>query len=788
MNLSYRWLRALAPTITGSPREVADRLATLGAPVDEMTPLGEELGDVVIARVSDVQPHPNADRLRLCTVEAGADPLQVVCGAPNVEAGRYYPFAPIGSTLPGGIKIRKAKLRGEVSEGMLCSPRELGLGRDHAGLMTLSGEYLPGESFVEGLELDDVRLVIDVTPNRPDLLSHIGAARELAPGGVDDVVLDPFSTTAPQLDLRSDARAIEAAGVRIGVEDLEGCPRYLAAVVRGVRVGPSPEWLATRLRSIGSRPINNVVDATNYVLHELGQPLHAFDLATLGGSEIRVRRAAPGETIRTLDGVDRLLDDSMLVIADAERPIALAGVMGGEATEVTETTTDVLIECARFDGRAVRRTARALGLSTDASFRFERGVDPTLQPRALARVVDLILAIAGGRPEPETAEVLAAPRRPTSLHLRPARVRAVLGVQIGPEEIEQLLHPIGFDVREAGDALELTVPRARPDVEREIDVIEEIARRRGYDSFPEELEPFRPSRVPEDGLAGVEREVRRVMDGWGVLEARTAAFAPAAEHRVPLLNPLSAEESHLRDELLPGLLRRVEYNWARGIRDIRLYEIGTVFAAGDGARPAEETRLAVALTGARRPPHWSHAAETFDVWDLKGLVGELAEAFDWSIELADGAATSRRFRVIAPGPRPVGAAGGAVEESLDAPAWAAPVWWLEVALPRSLERRAPSYQPVPNFPAVDRDLALLVPRGITAAEVEAVVRDAAGETLSSLRPFDVYAGEGIPEDTRSIAWRLRFRDPERTLTDAEVDRVVDAVLGALEERVGVRRR
>ncbi|HKP75446.1 MAG TPA: phenylalanine--tRNA ligase subunit beta, partial [Longimicrobiaceae bacterium] len=332
MDVSYRWLKALAPGIQGTAREVADRLAMLGAPVDEVIDLGAELGDVVIARVDEVRPHPDADRLRLCTVVAGkGEPLQVVCGAPNVEAGHFYPFAPVGAKLPGGMEIKQAKLRGEVSEGMLCSARELGLGRDHAGLMTLAGEYKPGTRFREALGLDDWRLVVDVTPNRGELLSHVGIARELAPDGVDDVELPSFPG-APRIKLpcRSARREGECGPIHVEIDDVDGCPRYMGAIVRGVKIAPSPEWLASRLRAVGQRPINNVVDATNYVLQELGQPLHAFDLAKLQGGEIRIRRAADGERLRTLDGVDRDLVVGDLVIADEVRPVGLAGVMGGE--------------------------------------------------------------------------------------------------------------------------------------------------------------------------------------------------------------------------------------------------------------------------------------------------------------------------------------------------------------------------------------------------------------------------------------------------------------------------
>jgi phenylalanyl-tRNA synthetase beta chain len=799
MNISYRWLQALAPGITDTPEELAHRLAMLGAPVDEVVHLGAGIRDVIIARVEEVRQHPNADRLRLCTVNAGgAEPFQVVCGAPNVEAGAYYPFAPIGASLPGGLEIRKAKLRGEVSQGMLCSARELGLGRDHAGLMALAGEWEPGTGFVDALDLDDARLVVDVTANRPDLLSHLGVAREVAPGGAAAITLPRIvGGSEARLDIRQVGASGETAGVRVAIDDVSGCPRYLGAVIRGVRVGPSPEWLASRLRATGLRPINNVVDATNYVLLELGQPLHAFDLHRLGG-EVRIRRAADSERIRTLDGVERTLAPYMLVIADAQHPVAVAGVMGGEDSEVGEGTTDIFLECALFEPRSVRKTARALGLSTDASYRFERGVDPEVQPLALRRVVEIILATAGGEVAGEATDLYPETIQPRQVTLRPERVVRLLGVPVPVETAVERLEQIGFRVDAQSDPLVVTVPGFRPDVHREIDVVEELARRIGYEAFPEELLPFRPSRVPEDALLPVGRRLRERFQALGFLEARTVGFAPAAEGRVPLLNPLSAEESHLRDSLVPGLLRRVEHNWAHGTRDVRLFEIGTVFLpAGPEQLLREEVRVAAAFTGARQPAHWTGTGrdEALDVWDLKDTLEQVAGALGGSHVAHDepswmAALTAPGTRLLLRrGEQEVGGGGRAGESAIDAPAWAGAVWVLEARLSASGDAVAETrYRPIPEFPATERDLALLTPSGVDTARVAVVIREAAGPLLETLQVFDVYEGAGLPEGARSVAWRLRFRAEDRTLTDAEVDPAVTRVLRALEENLGVRRR
>lgn len=796
MNVSLSWLRALAPSISPDPSEVAERLASLGAPVDEVVEIGAPLRDIVIARVEEVRPHPNADRLRVCVVNAGGEALQVVCGAPNVRADAFYPFAPVGASLPGGVQIRKAKLRGEASQGMLCSARELGLGREHAGLMALAGEWEPGEPLVDALQLDDTRLVLDITPNRPDLLSHLGVAREAAPGGVAELRLPPFPGSVPAaLRFVDSTTEGETGGVRVRIARSDDCPRYAAAVVRGVRVGPSPEWLAGRLRAIGQRPINNVVDATNYVLHELGQPLHAFDLGRLRGGQIIVRDAAPGERLRTLDGVERELESEVLVIADAEGPVALAGVMGGKKSEVTGETADILIECALFAPQTVRRTARRFGLATDAAYRFERGVDPEGQQTALRRVVELIVVVAGGEPEPEAADLSPVPPVRREVDLRLGRVEQLLGVPLDREEIAGLLRPLGFQVEEAAEGvLRVGVPGFRPDVTRDVDLIEEVARRRGYDSFPATLGPFRPGTVPTDPEVELHARLRARMVRWGFLEARTSAFAPDGAGQVPLLNPLSAEEGRLRGALLPGLLRRVEHNWAHGIRDIRLFEVATVFAPGTGPLPSEEVHLAAVFTGARTPPHWSAAAADWDVWDLRGLLEELAS------ELGMGSprqgVPGELGRWLDPslvlhlsGASPSGGGGRVARGEVDAPAWAAPLWAFEIPAedesPRGNKLR---FRALPQQPAAERDLALLLPAGVAAEEVRATVVEHAGPALESLVPFDVYTGEGVPAGTRSVAWRLRFRAPDRTLVDAEVDAAVARVVHELGERHGVVRR
>ncbi|MDT8340654.1 MAG: phenylalanine--tRNA ligase subunit beta [Longimicrobiales bacterium] len=805
MNISYRWIRELVPGLSDTPEVVAERLALLGFPVEGLHPLASGLDDIVVARVLEAGPHPDADRLSLCRVDAGTgEALQVVCGAPNVRAGACYPFVPVGGTLPDGTRIRKAKIRGQHSFGMLCSPRELGLGADHAGILELGVSDPPGTPFVAALGLDDVRLDVEVTSNRGDLLCHLGVARELAPDGPaagDGPGLSPIPD-APEVafTLRSHPERVEVEGVVVRTEAPERCRRFLGALVRGVRVGPSPDWLQTRLRAVGLRPINNVVDATNYVLMELGQPLHAYDLAALSGPEVVVRMASRGEAVRTLDGEDRTLDADMLVIADAERTVDVAGIMGDEGSSVTAETTDVFLECAHFDPPGIRNTRKVLGIASDAGYRFERFVDPDGQERALARCLALILATAGGELHPVVADVHPRPWTDSTVTLRLARVERVLGVPFRAEAVTALLTPLGFRCAPGAgpDTLSVTVPSWRgADVTREVDLIEEVARRHGFHRFPDTLGAFRPGTVPDHPLFRLEDRLRDVLCARGFLEAQTPAFVPEAEGEVRLQNPLSHEEPVLRRRLLPSLLRRLAYNLARGNRDVRLFELGTSFSATpEGELPAEEPRLTLVLTGARTPPHWSASSEAVDIWDLKGILQAVAEtAWGPEAEVAPGGGDAfpgvpgLTLTVTGPEGRPLGTGGVVAPAGLDLPPWAGTVLGLEMTLPAEpRDRPAPTARPLPAYPPVDRDLALVVPDAVPASDVEALARATAGEALESVQIFDLYRGEGIPSGTRSLALRFRFRHAQRTLTDDEVDHATRRITDRLAEEWGVHVR
>ncbi|MBA3258019.1 MAG: phenylalanine--tRNA ligase subunit beta, partial [Gemmatimonadales bacterium] len=630
MNTSLRWLEAFLRRPL-DPKDVAERLTMLGAPVDAVEPLHPGLDQLVVGLVEEVRQHPNADRLRVCRVDDGtAERRNVVCGAPNVTAGKKYPFARVGSSVPHGkggapMKIEKAKLRGEPSEGMLCSARELGLGEDHDGILELDTDAPPGTPLLEAVPLADYRLEVDVTPNRPDLLGHKGIARELSASYKTPFRL-PTVPGTDSVDVPPSRRAAISGvtgGVSITIEDPESCPRFHAALIRGARVGPSPDWLRRRLESVGVRSINNVVDATNYVMFELNQPMHAYAVAKLRGSALIVRRGREGERLVTLDGVERRLTAEMIAIGDAEGVIGLAGVMGGANTEVDGETREVLLEGAYWNPSRIRRTRRALGMSSEASYRFERGIDRWGGGDAMRRCIQVVLSTAGGELADAPLDLWPEPSHPVRIFLRPARVTQVLGVALPWAALEQYLVAVGATVVSKPDdgRIAVDVPGWRPDLAREIDLVEEIARLHGYDAFPSDLRPFRTGTLPDAPEEAAAAAVRRGLVEQGLFEVSRLPMGPAeGDQSVRLANPLSSEDAWLRHRLLPGLVRLVEANWANHVADVRLFEIGTAFSVGvPGERPREERRIAAVLTGRREPEHWSGTGEArFDLWDLKG--------------------------------------------------------------------------------------------------------------------------------------------------------------------------
>lgn len=811
MNVSYEWLRAFVP-FEETPAQLRDLITAHAATVDDLVRLRADLADIVVARVVEEAPHPDSDHLHITKVDDGSgELLDVVCGAANVTAGKLYPFARTGTTIPTGITLEKRKIRGHVSNGMLCSARELKLGEDHDGIMELNVDVPVGTPLLQALPLGDTQLVIDVLPNRPDLLSHLGVAREVAAATRKTLALPELPGDAPVWDERPHAITEgDTAGVRVRVDDHALAPRYMGLVIRGVQVGPSPDWLVQRLESVGARSINNVVDASNYILHEVGQPTHAFDLGRLAGGVVMVRKATRGEKIVTLDGVERVLDETVTVIADRERPCAVAGVMGGRDSEVTAATTDLFLEVAVFDAARTRAGRKRVGLSTDASYRFERGVDFALPPVALERLAQIILSVAGGQVAGPPVDLLEAVRVPRVVTVRAARVSKVLGAHIPSDDMGALLSGIGFTVQlnEAGGELRVIAPSWRSDIVSEIDVIEEIARLRGYDSFPTVINPFRPGTSPDHPVWVQSARVREALVAMGLLEARPMPFTKGpgdGAQYARVANPLAEDEPYLRRDILDTLSRRAEDNLAQMQGNVRLFEIGSVFQPTGTAMPREIVRVGALVMGNRHPEHFAGARDQrFDEWDAKGIAERAARAAHPRATIAlEAAAGDWLWRVTADGTD----VGGVRELPLDAPVWAATAFGVEIELaempsaevaprgqnahgtaPAPVARGWPRYQPVPNTPAAEFDLALLVPDGTTAAQVEASIRATAGELLERLHLFDQYTGKGIPEGTRSLAWRLTFRHPERTLRDKEIEGRRAKILSVLDKELHVRQR
>ncbi|MFN9792467.1 MAG: phenylalanine--tRNA ligase subunit beta [Pseudomonadota bacterium] len=783
MKFSENWLRSLV-RVDADRTTLCRRLTMAGLEVEGVDVLGEGLDGVVIAEVVSAERHPQADKLQVCRVSTGdGEPLQIVCGARNARVGLKAPLATIGARLPDGLAIQRAVLRGVESNGMLCSAKELALDADGDGLLELPADAPLGAPLAKWLDLPDAAIEIKLTPNRPDCLGMAGLAAEVAtlfdtPRLAQDV--GPVSVTSQAVRaVRSDSPA--------------DCPRYLGRVVEGIDpAARTPTWMIERLRRAGLRPVGAVVDCTNYVMLELGQPMHAFDHDRLRGAVV-VRRAAPGEIARLLDEREVVLDPGFLVVADDGGPVAIAGVMGGWASRVTDATRNVFLESAHFAPAAIIGRARRLGLHTDASHRFERGVDPELPRRAIERLTALLASIAGGRPGPVLAaeHPQALPPTPT-IRLRAARLARVLGMDIPAQRVADILAGLGMQVVADSAGWAVRPPSARFDVAIEEDLIEEVVRVHGYDRVPVRV-PSGALQVATDSETRVAPAVlRQLLVARGYAECINFAFVPSGlladwglgAAAVPLANPLSADLAVMRTAILPGLVEAARRNLARQQTRLRLFEFGRVFeAASPGAAPAERDRLAGMVLGRAAAEHWDAGKRSADFFDLKGDVEQL---------LALAAAADARF-----------GAGGA--------AWLHParsatlfrgevvVGWLGVLHPRlqaaldlrhdplvfefDLEplahRSVPRAGDLSRFPSVRRDIAVVVPRSVAWSAVEGCVRTAAGPGLRALHLFDEYTGTGLRPDARSLAIGLILQDDSRTLTDAVADAAVGAVVDAL---------
>ncbi|WP_225763437.1 phenylalanine--tRNA ligase subunit beta [Stenotrophomonas sp. Marseille-Q4652] len=792
MKFSENWLRSHVPT-SASRDELSAVLTAIGLEVEEVTALGEGLQHVVVARIVEAVRHPEADRLQVCKVDAGqGELLQIVCGAPNARAGLVAPLAMVGAQI-GELKIKPAKLRGVESNGMLCSARELGLDSDASGLFELPDDAPVGQTLVEYLGLPDASIEIKLTPNRADCFSLRGIAFDVAAACASEVV--PFA-----------AEPVPASGSRelqVALDAGAEAPRYLGRVIEGINpAARTPLWMAERLRRSGVRPVSLLVDITQYVMLELGQPMHAYDLGTLQGS-IGVRRSRAGEVLKLLDGRDATLDDSFLVITDADRPVGLAGLMGGFDTRVTDATTSVFLEAAHFAPAAIMGRGRKLGLHTDAGHRFERGVDPELPRLAIEYATRLVLDLAGGSACPVTEAVRSDDLpKAASIALRRARIRRVLGIKIADADVERILRALGMGVTATGEGWQVTAPSRRFDIAIEEDLIEELARIHGYDRIPTTL-PGGASRIAMPSETRLdEASARRQLVARDMLETINFAFVDAGllkqwgldGAQVPLANPLSAELAVMRPQLLPGLVAALGRNAARQAGRVRLFELGRVFhpQAGEGKpAPVETLRVAAAVCGDADALQWGTTTRKVDFHDLKGDLESLAAASGAALEF-----------------RPS-------QRSFGHPARSADVWrdgacigWIGQLHPRLaraldidvdviafeldveplLARQVPRAGELSRFPSVRRDLAFLVPDEVTWAALAATIRTAVGPLLRDVVLFDRYVGQGVDPGFKSLAMGLILQDKSRTLTDRDVDAVVADVVAAIEREHRARIR
>jgi phenylalanyl-tRNA synthetase beta chain len=785
MRISVNWLNDwLGRPAAG--RDLATRLTMAGLEVEAVEPAAPPLAGIVVGEILECVKHPDADSLSVCKVNAGGgEPLQIVCGAPNARAGLKAPLATLGTTMPGGMAIKQARLRGVESSGMLCSARELGLADDAGGLLELPAELAVGRPITEALALDDTLIEINLTPNRGDCMSVLGVAREAA-------VLTGAALTGPEL------RAVPARSAeRFPVELVPGagCARFAARVIRGVRPDArSPLWMRERLRRAGLRPLGAIVDVTNYVMLELGQPMHAYDLRELQGG-IVVRRARAGEVLRLLDGRDITLDETVLVIADQSKPLGLAGVMGGDHSGIGNDTTDVLLEVAFFQPAAIAGRGRRYGLVTDASQRFERGVDPTLQERAIERATELLLACAGGTAGPTEVTELAdeLPRR-AAVSFRPSRARRVIGADIDDAAIERILRQLGMQVVEHGGAAwRVTPPAWRFDIAIEEDLIEEVARIHGFDRIPE-TDPATPLAIAALRETRVSPEtVADLMVQRGYFEAITYSFVDPdlqavlcpGEPALRLANPISADLAEMRVSLWPGLVRALIENQRRQQPRVRLFELGRKFRL-DGDVLQEVPVLAGVAGGVALAEQWGAPAAEVDFFDVRGDLEALfratgaADAFGFTPDVHPALHPGQSARILRDG-RPVGWVGRLhpeVSRRLEL-TYSAIVF--EVETESGLEAAVPHFADISRFPAVRRDLAMVVAEAVPVQALLDTVRTSAGALLTGHVVFDIYRGKGIADGFKSVAIGLNLQDISRTLTDDETDAVVAQVVKDLEQ-------
>lgn len=794
MIISLKWLQKYVD-VSVSIEELVDRLTMVGLEVEGVHKPDAALQKVVTARLESVEPHPKADRLHLCHVSDNRRTYRVVCGAPNLQIGSIVPLALPGAQLEGGVTLQETEIRGEISQGMLCSQMELGVGDDTSGIWILAPDTPVGISISKAMENDDVILDIGITPNRGDCLSIIGVAREVS--AICGVPLRYPDAVPPEGNI--DVNSLSS----VTVDDTIGCPRYAARVVQNVKIGPSPEWLRNRVEAVGVRSINNIVDVTNFIMMEMGQPLHAFDFDRLAEHRIVVRRAQEGERFATLDEVERVLFEDTLLICDGKNPVAIAGIMGGLHSEIKPDTANVLIESAYFQPQCIRRSSKKLGLRTESSFRFERGVDPAGLVRALDRAAQLMVEVGGGEIAKGRIDVYPNPIAPPVIRLRVDRTNQLLGTRLEPSEMAEVLRRIEMQVKELdSNHLEVVPPLFRPDITREVDLAEEIVRLVGYDKIPVTAPWAAVEAASFDPHLRARQEVKYVLQGAGFFEVLNYSFIaeesikkmrlPDGDSRlnpVRLMNPLSEEQAVMRTSLVPGLLETVRHNFDHGNEDLRIFELSKVFATVEkAALPEERHHLVGAMAGLQIPDSLYGGKEEVGYADVKGVTESFLSMFyldgvSFKIDDSTPYLDPKMAASVYCGGQHLGCLGRVHPEVLEAFDLKRSTYIFEFDFERVFALRSPRplFRPMPKFPSVTRDMAIVVDSTVTVQEPFDYILEQHEPLLELIEVFDVFKSKQLGAGKRSIGYRLVYRAPDRNLTDEEVNdihqRLVNKVLG-----------
>jgi phenylalanyl-tRNA synthetase beta chain len=803
MIVTYNWLKEFV-AIEASPQDLCHRLTMAGLEVDSLKELGAGFETVIVARLEQVDPHPEADRLTLCQVNTGCEVVAVVCGATNHKAGDLVALAQPGTVLPGDFKIKKSKIRGQVSCGMLCSEKELGLADESEGIMILPAHLPIGQPVFDAMGWRDYQIELGLTPNRPDCLSVIGVAREVA-------ALYGKELTLPTIRLAEVSEAI-ITHARVAIENIEACPRYAARMIRGVKIGPSPDWMVRRLEAVGMRSINNIVDVTNYVMMELGHPLHAFDFRFVEEGRIVVKCAQQGDKFATLDGQEHQLSADDLMICDGRKAVALAGVMGGMNSEVQDDTETILLEAAYFNPVTVRRTSKRHGLHTESSHRFERGADIDMVPVALDRAAALMADLGGGDVLAGIIDVYprTLPQREVKLAL--ASVTRLLDLPLDAATVKQCLESIGLAVTaQAGDKdiFTVNIPSFRPDLERDIDLIEEVARLHGYDKIPVTMPLGMVDATLPPARQRLQKQLRDMLVAAGFAETINYSFIgvnavekigladdDVRRRQVPILNPLSEEQAVMRTSLVPSVLESVTRNLNYRSIDLRLFELRPVFLAAESEQTEERLSLVAVMTGRKDPEGWAQSGADVDFFDLKGVVEGFLSAFGLEQARFDATATQpylhpgKSCALMMENGTLLGYLGEVHPRTLAAFDIDQPVYLLDLDAEELLRHHVArrSFTPLSRFPDVSRDTALLVDEDTKAADILDVLRQNKAKTVEDLTLFDLYAGQGIPQGKKSIGVRIRYRDMTKTLTEEEVGKAHDRMIRNLCEKLAAEIR